>query len=300
MRKTNSLLTIACTALIGLGALPSGALAQPAQSRTVIPDQEWYPDGYLDLRIVAAQQLEEFPRDPDHLVREDFLEDFDDSHTKIYDLVDCNLGSELSVHLDNREVLLSELALDVARMRAEFAKLGYRKEIYDEPLLRHERALLAVIEANATHLVRQLTIEEGGFSYYGWPEGWFSLPYSYEPLLSELESRRMRLQPDQPRFVSIGECGASEDNFKIKLIPASGELWLINAFAFRVCEHKVPNAWDHTACGWTQYQEGDTTLASGRYMYEARWPNGTVKRGARILELSFEDDETGAVTFRRD
>ena len=35
-------------------------------------------------------------------------------------------------------------------------------------------------------------------------------------------------------------------------------------------------------------------------MYEARWPNGTVKRGARVLQADFENDEAGAVTFRRD
>jgi hypothetical protein len=284
----------ACVAAVGLAVLPGAALAQPASA---IPEQSWYPEGYHDLRIASAAQVATFPRDPANIV----MGHWDDPNTKIYDLIDCNLGVDLAEDLDNRTQLLSELALDIARLRAEFASLGYRPEVYDEPLLAHERALLAAIEATATDLVRELVTQDDGYSYYQLPEGWVRLSdlRSEQDLLAELESRRTRLQPGHPRFVALGECGAGEEEFEIRLVPANGELWLINAFAFRVCERKVADPWNHRACGWTQYQAGDSTFASGRYMYEARWPDGTVKRGARVLQADFENDETGAVTFRR-
>ena len=296
MKMAISLLRMACAVLIGCAALPAPALAQASRDEGQVPDQAWYPEGYHDLRIAAEAQLATFPRDPEIVLREDW----DDPRIKTYDLVDCNLGFDLPEDMDNRTMLLSELALDIARMRSEFASLGYRREIYDEPLLASERAMLAAIDATATDLVRELVTEEDGYSYYGYPEGWVSLTdlqADYD-LLAELESRRMRLQPRQPRFVVEGGCGAGEAEFEIRLVPAGGELWLINAFAFRVCERKVANPWDHSACGWTQYQEGDTTFASGRYMYEARW-GGTVRRGARVLQGDLEENEGGVITFRR-
>ena len=79
-------------------------------------------------------------------------------------------------------------------------------------------------------------------------------------------------------------------------MPTSGQLWLINAFAFKVCERKVADPWDHGACGWSEFISGDTTTASGRYMYEARWPNGTVRRGAKVLQ---ETEDGGAIVIRR-
>lgn len=274
------------------------ALVATTPLTAAVPNQPWYPEGYLDLRSAAAQQVEDFPRDPINLL----MEDWDDPRIKTYDLVDCNLGYDLSEDLDNRTTLFSELALDIARMRLELAYLGYRAEVYDAPLLGHERAMLAAIDANATGLVRELVTEEDGYSYLGYPEGWVTLTDlqgDYD-LLAELETRRLRLQPRQPRFVVLGDCGAGEEEFEINLIPANGELWLVNAFAFRVCERKVPDPWNHSACGWTQFIAGDSTFASGRYMFEARWPNGSVKRGARVLQADFDGDESGAVTFRRD
>ena len=118
-------------------------------------------------------------------------------------------------------------------------------------------------------------------------------------LKDELEARRQRLSPRLPGFVVSGGCGAGESEFEIRLVPATGELWLINAFAFRVCERKVADPWNHRACSWSQYGEGDSTFASGRYMYEARWPDGTVKRGARVLEGNFEEEDGTVITFRR-
>jgi hypothetical protein len=266
----------AWAAAVALAALP---VAGMAQAGSTIPNQGWYPEGYLDLREAAARQVEKFPREERALL----MEDWDDPDRETYDLIDCNAGVDLPAGMSPREEVLSLLALEIARFRSEFARVGYRRDVYDEPLLAYERAALAELEAE------DLSEDEGVYLE--------DIAGGYE-LLEELEARRQRLQPDKPSFVSEGGCGAGESEFAIRLSPANGELWLINAFAFRVCERKVANPWDHNACGWTQYQEGDSTFASGRYMYEARW-GSTVKRGSRELQGDPADEDVTQITFRR-
>ncbi len=103
----------------------------------------------------------------------------------------------------------------------------------------------------------------------------------------------------KPSIVADGGCGAAEDEHPIALAPDNGRLWLINAFAFKVYERKTAVPWDHSACGWSEYASGDSAIASGRYMYEARWPDGTVRRGSKIFGPD-QDGEDLLVAFRRE
>ena len=83
MRVARQMTVLAAVA--GLAALPAGGLAQSAGS---IPNQPWYPAGYLDMREAAASQVEDFPRNP----RVVLMEDWDDPNLKTYDVIDCMLG----------------------------------------------------------------------------------------------------------------------------------------------------------------------------------------------------------------
>jgi len=273
-----------------LAALPVIAMGQ------AIPSQAWYPAGYLDMRIAAARQAEEFPRPPGNIL----FEDFDDPKVKTYDVIDCNLAYDLPYDMDPVERALGSLALDIARMRYEFADLGYSAEVYDAPLLAYERAMLEGMPSREAVEAEARKLDPSSEDYDGWStseeeEREWELQ---QTLAVDLDERRRALNPRLPRIVREGGCGAGESEFAIRLQPANGELWLINAFAFRVCERKVADPWNHRACGWTQYVEGDTTFASGRYMYEARW-GATVKRGARLLEGDPGDDDVTQITFRR-
>lgn len=308
MRMAGLVLRLACAAAVNLAALPTAPPAQ-AQAEALVPDQPWYPEGYHDLRIAAALHAETFARPASHMV----FEDFDDPQAKTYDLLDCDLFDDVPEGLDEEEAERAQLALDIAQMRRDFATLGYPREVYDQPLLDYERwALTGFQPVWSERLVALLAAYPDG------PPEEFLGPGQTEQeiadlellingdmltaLKNEFEVRRQRLSPELPRIVASGGCGAGESEFEIRMVPANGELWLINAFAFRVCERKVADPWNHQACSWSQYGEGDNTFASGRYMYEARWPNGTVKRGARVLEGSFEEEEDGAetvITFRR-
>ena len=300
MKITSPFLRLAGAVLLGRPAFPSAVLAQPAPA---VADQPWYPDGYRDLRIAAALQAETFPRELELMV----IEDFDDPQAKTYDLIDCDPFYDVPEDLDERSADQAQLALDISKMRAEFQRLGYASDIYDQPLLEYERFMLAGVEPGWGRRLAALMakypdgVSEDFYSDGGTEEDAMLLGTGMlGALAAEMNSRRMRLSPRQPRFVVEGGCGAGEAEFTIRMVPANGELWLINAFAFRVCERKVDDPWNHNACRWSQYGAGDSTFASGRYMYEARWPNGAVQRGARVLEGSFEEDgDASVITFRR-
>lgn len=276
---------LTAAALFAVAGYASQAVAQPAQE---IADQEWYPEGYLDLKNAAARQIETFPT-------HGFL---NKAYVPPAFEVMFDTGEDVARDLDEHAAQLSALALNVARLRSRLAEVGYNTEVYDQPLLNYERGAL-----NDFEMTRTAGTE--------WPS-WGVIPSVIREDLSvidwdllinlagEMEARRKRLNPDKPQFGwSPGWTGAGEDEFTIRLSPSTGELWLVNAFAFHVCERKVADPWDHRACGWTQYQEGDSTVASGRYMYEARWPDGTVKRGARVLQGDPEEEGGEVIAFRR-
>jgi hypothetical protein len=289
MARTNCNLGAAAGILLVLQSTAPAALAQQVAD---VPDRDWYPEGYHDLRVAAAEQVETFAEP-----------------LFSYDLYNCTLGEDLPEDMDEDERELATVALQIAEYRSDFAEIGYPLEVYDQPLLDFERWLLTgdvpVWGREAAELLENPPRAYDEYSEEELtPEVLAELELFQNGMLGalndELEQRRQRLSPRKPDFFVEGGCGAGEEPFEIKLVPANGELWLINAFAFRVCERKVPDPWNHRACGWTQYEAGDTTFASGRYMYEARWPNGSVKRGARVLQYDYNSDEGGEVTFRQD
>ncbi len=294
---------LALTLVLTLAATPAlakAASARAAAAAVAVPDQPWYPKGYRDLRIAAAETVRIFPRDP-QAVLNDFGDRVDQGY-KTYDVIDCSLGYDLPNATDDRQGWQELLALDVARMRGELRGLGYRPEIYDRPLLDHERASLAhfaVVKPRPAQTVSDdassppaadAAITEDEDAYY---DSFWGL----DTLAKTMEARRKRLQPRKPRLVADGGCGGGEAEFTVALSPPTGRLWLINAFAFKVCERKVRDPWDHVACGWNDYASGDKTIASGRYMYEARWPGGAVRRGAKVLD---ETEDGAAIVIRRD
>ncbi len=248
-----------------------------------ILDQPYYPSGYHGLRIAADAQIKTFPRDRKIML---FIYP---GNPRQYDVIDCNAEHVSAEDPDPLVAQYGTLALDVSRMSLELKQLGYRREIYEGPLLAYEResiaSLTAPIDARATEPA------EGDDDAYS--------PDATQRLATAMEERRARLQPSKPIIVADGGCGAGEGDFVIRLVPSNGRLWLINAFAFNVCSTRVPNPWDHQACRWTELASDEHTTASGRYMYEARWSDGTTRRGARVLAGEPFGEEAITVTFKR-
>lgn len=275
-------------------ALIVGNLAEQAAtakpSKAAIPNQSFYPPGYRDLRIAAAAQVATFPRPRDVIAH-----DFSYAGWKpFYDVIDCSLESIDPNNPDRLMAEYGELALDVARMRSELRKLGYRREIYEVPLLNYERAMITKSQAAHRAPPTETPTSDATTNRY-----WDLDQDPLRRLAADMERRRKHLQPGKPRFVADGGCGGGESDFQIRLVPPSGQLWLINALAFYVCARRVRDPWNHQACRWTAYSADEEATASGRYMYEARWPDGTVRRGAKILQGDPNSDRPPVITFRK-
>ena len=103
-----------------------------------------------------------------------------------------------------------------------------------------------------------------------------------------------------PSMMAKSAAGRGGASRKIVLAPGNGQLWMLNAFDFQACEAKKRDPWDHQRCGWSQYVAGDQTPGLGRYMFEVRWPDGKVDRGARVVEAPGTEPSDRSLVFKRD
>lgn len=282
--------------LVGLCGAPTAVFAQPvppAVDPASIPDQPWYPPGYRDLLIAAASEVATFPRNL--LVVKQGAE---------YNLTTCDDQHPDRVFDAVEEQARAGLALEVSRIGFELKGLGYPADIYERPLRDYERELLAAAGSGTARSAfeAQLNFEQRHDT-------------ALAQLAAELERRRQGAQSGRPIVVQscpsppvtinwdgglpprVPERGG--EDVAIVISPPSGRLWLINGFAFRLCERKQRDPWNHVACGWSEYLTDDGAHLSGRYIYEVRWPDGTVQRGARILEFD-PSDRSQVIRFDRD
>lgn len=290
-----ALKTLAATFAVSLSGI---AFAQPAEPDIAaiersIPEQPWYPAGYRDLRIAAeihwrSRVEPEPPPQPDTDMPDEAYEEYpeeepDPDYVRRFDVISCWADSalptaaEMMSPLDDDFVLL---ALDVADVRVRLQDEGYPAAMYEDDLLQSERQAL-----------KKLPIPDDAEEY--------GSGFDFTKFAAILEKKRRKLAPGKIEIMADGGCGAGEAGFNVRMVPASGRLWLISAFAFRVCERKARDPWTLTACRWTEYGSGDEVTASGRYVYQVRWPDGTVQRGTRELQGEDGSDEMATITFRK-
>lgn len=322
MRRIRMLMLVAALASpVAAGAKePIGAAGLKAIEAKV-PPQGWYPDGYYDIRIAAEGQIADFPRDT-------LTMDWGDGQPPYYDVIDCNAEY---VSLDETDPLTARyggVALEVARLRAEFERMKYPVAVYAEPLLAFEKAMVedakaapepmseadiaaadaaalaADDDANANAAASAAAdaamaadapdaaadpADGGGFEND-----------PYYRLAQAVEANRARLAPKLPKVVADGGCGAGEGNpVVVRTSPPQGEVLMINAFAFKVCTRKKPDPWDRFACKWNEIETGVDQTLSGRYVYQVKWPDGTVRKGTREIVPSYDDEPKVTVTFKK-
>jgi hypothetical protein len=78
-------------------------------------------------------------------------------------------------------------------------------------------------------------------------------------------------------------CGGGADGlFKIRTIPADGEVWAIPAVFHALCEKQKLDADDRDQCNYGEsYLDGDEVARlNGQYRYVVTWPGGKRKKGA--------------------
>lgn len=324
MRKARMLMLLAAVAspVTATAKEPLDAAGLKA-IETKVPPQSWYPDGYYDIRIAAEGQVADFPRDT-------LTMDWGDGQPPYYDVIDCNAEY---VSLDATDPLTARygpVALEVSRLRAEFERMKYPLAVYAAPLWEFEKAKIeeakaapepvseaemsdamameasaadaAVAEAAAdAAMAADAASMEAAPPADGGMDGSTAYDDPYFQLAKAVEANRERLAPKLPKVLADGGCGAGEGSAVIvKTVPPQGEVLMINAFAFKVCTRKKPDPWDRFACKWNEIETGVEKPLSGRYVYQVKWPDGTVRKGTRDIVPNY-DDETVAtvVTFKK-
>ncbi|HMO76209.1 MAG TPA: hypothetical protein PKD99_01085 [Sphingopyxis sp.] len=291
-------------AMIAALAIPAAATAQvppdAAKLKAIeakVPPQDWYPDGYYDIRIAAEAQIAERPR-----ARRELVSDWGDGIGKRYDVIDC--GAEwINPEGDLSLARYGNVALDVSRLRSELQTVGYPLAVYAAPLADYERWQVAEAERLSDHEVMVaaglLPPEDVEPPEDAPEEPAFEDSPEYK-LAEAIEANRRRLAPKLPKAVVEGGCGAGDGvPVILRTAPAGGEILLVNAFAFKVCTRKTPDPWDRFACKWNEIETGVERRLSGRYVYQVKWPDGTVRKGTREIAPNYEEDALVTVTFRK-
>ena len=298
---------IAIAALAAAAVVPAGA-AEPAgagQMRAIereVPAQPWYPDFYYDIRIAAEAELAETPVAGDELA-----EDWGDGSQ--YDILGCGGFFIVPEDADEATRRYGNAALEIARMRRDLEAIGYPADIYAAPLAAYERHLVEQAKARTgDEVLMALGIGPDEFDE-AWPgsasePAWEDAPEAGPEPAAELaraiEENRARIAPHLPKVAAEGGCGdAPPAPVIVRTDPPGATVLLISAFAFKVCIRKLADPWDALACRWNEIETGTPTLLRGRIVYQVRWTDGTHRRGARELDLNYDDDEPTLVTFRK-
>ena len=278
-------------------------LQTPAQLAAIaakIPRQDWYPPGYYEARLGAEAYVAEYPRPLDKI-----LYPSPNGKGEVYDITDeekqgCVLHPDYYDDLDPETQIWGELALEVARLRAEMARLGYPEAVYAGPLAAYEREQIegpaepaATTAAEAPPIADPDAEALGATAEYG---------YLDLGLTQDLNAQRRKLAPKKPPVVaSMTICADGREDVRptFRTSPDGGEIWMIDAFAFNVCLRRHRDPWDRTACRWNEIETGAAYPYVGRFVYQVIWPDGATKRGTRHIS-----DQPGAktapvITFRK-
>ncbi|MDO9368178.1 MAG: hypothetical protein Q7T68_06380 [Sphingopyxis sp.] len=299
MRKTGVAILMAGSALpmAATGQAPADAAAMKRLEAKVAP-QSWYPEGYYDVRIAAEGQIAEAPRPISQIVFDWDLDPAD--KYKAYDVIDCGAEWVVPDDVDPVTARYGDAALEISRLRSELERIKFPLAAYAAPLLAYERIRVDEATKAPDTMMPELAAEDVPEAAADETD---STDTSNDPLwklAAEIEANRKRLAPKLPHVLVDGGCGAGEGNAVIvKTTPPAGEVLLINAFAFKVCTRKQPNPWDRFACKWNEIETGVEKQLSGRYVYQVRWPDGTVRKGTREIIPNFDGDALTTETFKK-
>jgi hypothetical protein len=287
---------IALLAAAPVDARAPATAADLKRIETDVPRQDWYPDGYYDVRIAAEAELAEEPA-----AKEDLAPDWGDGAQ--YDILGCGGFFIMPEDADDTTRRYGNAALEIARMRRDLRTIGYPAEVYAAPLAAYERHL---VEQARRRTPDEILIALG----IGSDEIYDALPEAEEEtevgdppeaaLARSIEANRARVARHLPQVVAEGGCGdAPPAPVIVRTEPPGGEVLLISAFAFKVCTRKLTDPWDRFACRWKEIETDKPTEIRGRNAYQVRWPDGDVRRGVREFDLNYNDDTPTTATFRK-
>ncbi|MEM8695509.1 MAG: hypothetical protein AAGE05_05755 [Pseudomonadota bacterium] len=261
-----------------------------------VADQNHYPPGYRDMLIAATGMTMEMvaSAEQDATTGRQTYEPFDwngDGAPEInMALPFCGLGAPWEdPQMDRQTSELVYLAYEMGWLRFHLPRAGYPRQMYDELLLRYEREQLALLErayVTGTYVEPEIEPTDEGAEE------------AFDPTIFDLlEVRRREIAPDLPSLFDDAACGGVWDpRTTFNLVPANGQIWLINAFLFAACSVGQSNPWDPRNCRWTEIEAATSQPLIGRYHYIVRWPSGAERTGTRELGMTPGEDAT--VTLR--
>jgi hypothetical protein len=284
--------SLALLALAGpaAAAAQDPAAADAADMKAIeakLPKRSWYPDGYYEVRIAAEAEVAE---DPDGTEPEP---------GEPYNLLICDPGEPGFDLADPALRDYGAVALDTARLRAALVARHYPEQLFAAPLAAFERERLA--DARPRDAL-------------------------YADLAAALDTARAASAPDLPPVVAVETCAPPPPpppppppaatppppsaappprpatavprrapGVTFVTQPPAGEVLMISAFAFKVCVLRKPDPWDRFACRWNEIETGAAKPMSGRFVYQVKWPDGTVRKGTREIAPG----GSSTVTFRK-
>lgn len=291
---------MACRSMVALIALisPVAAAAQDEAAvdltkmktlESAVPKQGWYPDGYYDLRIAAEAEVAAMP--PPTLP----------APGESYNLTACNAPrADIDTH-DPQERVYADIAFETARLRASLDRLGYPATLYSAPLIAFERERLSDVLPK-DEIYGALAMALDGKAPPGVPamvafDDCPPPPPPPPPPPAAAGPPSKPAKPVKPSASLPKPVAPSSRGVTFVTEPVAGEVLMISAFAFKVCVRRQPDPWDRFACRWNEVETGVAKPMSGRFVYQVKWPDGTVRRGTR--EISTPPEESTSVTFRK-
>lgn len=308
MRRKTGLLASAALALVAgpLSAREDTDFAAPTSEQldaiaADIPDREWYPDGYYDIRIAAVADF----REAERARKAAFAEMTGEPEANYYgdassydqvNLGNCNVEDFSGVGEEGSA--LSEyiwVANDMAGFRDALERAGFPEAIIDSALLDFERRWLALIAIRSDDRDPADVDFESEFGIVGFN----GESHPLQMLLEELNAARTGAHADLPEVIMADGCGGEGPPVILRTAPNNGQVWIISAFAFRVCTRRNPDPWDKFACRWNEVETGTESGLAGRYVYEVIWPDGTSRRGSREIRGDMMTWEPKTITLRK-
>lgn len=256
---------------------------------SAVPQQDWYPEGYYDIRIAAEAETAERAAQP--------AVDRPATPGGDFNLIACDAQKVDPGVSDPLLQRYGYAALETARLRAQLGRLGYSAAVAAGPLLAFERDRIAVADggdrSGDPYEALAEAINAARADASDLPEIFAFAECSPPPTAAP---RPAPARPARPAITTARPRRAPGVTFVTQ--PPAGELLMINAFAFKVCTRKQPDPWDRFQCRWNEIETGVGRPLSGRYVYQVRWPDGTVRKGTREIH-SGSDGEATTVTFRK-
>lgn len=231
-----------------------------------------YPSGYLEMKEAAGITRVSYG----NFVIDDRSTDYVTLYSHFL-LLDCMENDDDEPSDKWREDPLEQLAKRVVGFTRGLEDVGYWKEVFQTPINEYEgRQLRILTQAISSVPEPQLADGEARSDVREERE--------LQRLVDSFEVNRKRFQPEMPSIKGNEGCGGGETPYQFRAIPSGATVWIASSFSFALCKARKMNPWDYEVCDrWTEVSDGRPRYLSGRFVYNARWPDGSTGRGVRDL-----------------